>query len=159
MTYIAQRTALKRNIFNVLKSALIAIILSLISVELLTSCRDRKMPVSPSSTQDRMSLHLLTHTGVKKITGTFPGGPEVKNLPATAGDTGSTPGLGRSHVPWSNGACVPQLLILCSRVPALQQDKSLCNKPAHNREQPLHAATRGTLCAATKTQCSHKEIK
>ena len=26
----------------------------------------------------------------------FPGGSEVKNLPAIAGDMGSTPGLGRS---------------------------------------------------------------
>ena len=29
----------------------------------------------------------------------FPGGPVVKNPPANAGDTGSTPGLGRSHMP------------------------------------------------------------
>ena len=28
----------------------------------------------------------------------FPGGPVVKNPPANAGDTGSIPGLGRSHV-------------------------------------------------------------
>ena len=27
----------------------------------------------------------------------FPGGSVVKNLPANAGDTGSIPGLGRSH--------------------------------------------------------------
>ena len=32
----------------------------------------------------------------------FPGGTVVKNLPANAGDMGSSPGLGRSHVPWSN---------------------------------------------------------
>ena len=30
----------------------------------------------------------------------FPGGPVVNNPLASAGDTGSTPGLGRSHVPW-----------------------------------------------------------
>ena len=29
----------------------------------------------------------------------FPGGPVAKNSPATAGDTGSIPGLGRSHMP------------------------------------------------------------
>ena len=28
----------------------------------------------------------------------FHGGLVVKNLPADAGDTGSTPGLGRSHI-------------------------------------------------------------
>ena len=32
----------------------------------------------------------------------FPGGAVVKNLPASAGDMGSRPGLGRSHVPQSN---------------------------------------------------------
>ena len=32
----------------------------------------------------------------------FPGGTVVKNPPANAGDTGSSPGPGRSHVPWSN---------------------------------------------------------
>ena len=32
----------------------------------------------------------------------FPGGTVVKNLPANAGDTGSSPGPGRSHMPWSN---------------------------------------------------------
>ena len=32
----------------------------------------------------------------------FPGGAVVENLPANAGDTGSSPGLGRSHVPRSN---------------------------------------------------------
>ena len=37
----------------------------------------------------------------------------VKNLPANAGDTGSSPGLGRSHMPRSNEAREPQLLSLC----------------------------------------------
>ena len=32
----------------------------------------------------------------------FPGGTVVKNPPANAGDTGSSPGPGRSHMPWSN---------------------------------------------------------
>ena len=32
----------------------------------------------------------------------FPGGAVVKNLPANAGDTGSSPGLGRSHMLRSN---------------------------------------------------------
>ena len=46
----------------------------------------------------------------------FPGGPVVKNLPASAGDMGSIPGLGRPHMPRSNSAHAPQLLSLCSRV-------------------------------------------
>ena len=43
----------------------------------------------------------------------FPGGAVVENLPASAGDTGSGPGLGRSHMPRSNWARDPQLLSLC----------------------------------------------
>ena len=45
----------------------------------------------------------------------FPGGAVVKNPPANAGDTGSNPVLGRSHMPRSNYASAPQLLSLCSR--------------------------------------------
>ena len=36
----------------------------------------------------------------------------VENLPANAEDTGSSPGLGGSHMPRSNWACEPQLLSL-----------------------------------------------
>ena len=43
-----------------------------------------------------LSLELKT-----KLTG-FPGGAVVENLPANAGDTGSSPGPGRSHMPRSN---------------------------------------------------------
>ena len=32
----------------------------------------------------------------------FTGGAAVKNLPANAGDMGSSPGPGRSHMLWSN---------------------------------------------------------
>ena len=32
----------------------------------------------------------------------FPGGAVVENLPANAGDTGSSPGLGRSQMPRSD---------------------------------------------------------
>ncbi|KAJ8787248.1 hypothetical protein J1605_005834 [Eschrichtius robustus] len=42
----------------------------------------------------------------------FPGGAVVENPPANAGDTGSSPGLGRSHMPRSNWAREPQLLSL-----------------------------------------------
>ena len=36
----------------------------------------------------------------------------VESLPAGAGDAGSNPGLGGSHMPWSNWAREPQLLSL-----------------------------------------------
>ena len=42
----------------------------------------------------------------------FPGGAVVEILPANAGDTGSSPGLGRSHMPWRSWAREPQLLSL-----------------------------------------------
>ena len=38
----------------------------------------------------------------KKVTRGFPGGAVVKNPPANAGDTGLSPGPGRSHMPQSN---------------------------------------------------------
>ena len=42
----------------------------------------------------------------------FPGGAVVESLPASAGDMGSSPGLGRSHVPRSSWVREPQLLSL-----------------------------------------------
>ena len=40
--------------------------------------------------------------GERKAEEDFPGGAVVKNPPASAGDTGSSPGPGRSHMPCSN---------------------------------------------------------
>ena len=39
---------------------------------------------------------------LKYVGRVFPGGSVIKNLPASAGDTGSIPGLRRSDMPWSN---------------------------------------------------------
>ena len=95
----------------------------------------------------------------------FPGGAVLESLPATAGDTGSSPGPGRSHVPWSNYARVPRLLSLHTTTtevadldPMLRNKRSHRNeKPAHcNEEQPLLAATRESPRTATKTKCSQK---
>ena len=52
----------------------------------------------------------------------FPGGSVVKNLPASAGDTGLIPGPGRSHVPRSNQARV------CHTTEAAALEPVLCNK-------------------------------
>ena len=60
----------------------------------------------------------------------FPGGAVVESLPDNAGDTGSSPGLGRSHVPRSSWAREPQLLSL--RV------WSLYNKTGRDIEMPTH---------------------
>ena len=50
-----------------------------------------------------MRLILLLHqNNHNRYTRNFPGGTVVKNPPANAGDTGSSPGPGRSHMPRSN---------------------------------------------------------
>ena len=53
-----------------------------------------------------------TKTLIQKDTWGFPGGAVVGSLPASAGDTGSSPGLGGSHMPRSNWAREPQRLSL-----------------------------------------------
>ena len=81
----------------------------------------------------------------------FPGGTVVKNLPANAGDMGSSPGLGRFHMPRSNKARVPQLLSLHSRARRLQllsprattteahmPRAVLRNKRSHCNEKHMH---------------------
>ena len=45
----------------------------------------------------------------------FLGGSVVKNLPDNAGNMGSIPDPGGSHMPQSDWACAPQLLSFCSR--------------------------------------------
>ena len=107
----------------------------------------------------------------------FPGGAVVENPPAKAGDTGSIPSLGRSHMPRSSSARAPQLLSLCSRAcePQLLSPRAatteacvpravLHNERSHRNEKPPHCneewppltATRESPCAATKTQHSQK---
>ena len=49
----------------------------------------------------RVSSHLPACI-LKTYTGGFPGGVVVKNPPANAGDMGSSPSPGRSHMPGSN---------------------------------------------------------
>ena len=79
----------------------------------------------------------------KEVLG-FPGGTVVENPPANAGNTGSSPGPGRSHMPRSNSARAPQLLSLCSRAhepqllkPALLEPV-LHNERSHRSEKPAH---------------------
>ena len=56
----------------------------------------------------------------------FPDSPMVENLPAKAGDMGSIPGQGRSHMLQSNQVPVPQLLKpKHSRAHAPKQEKRL----------------------------------
>ena len=52
--------------------------------------------------KDKYDVILLICGILKRGTWGFPGGSVVENLPANAGYTGSSPGLGRSHMPRSN---------------------------------------------------------
>ena len=54
----------------------------------------------------------IPHKWKPKESWGFPGGAVVGSLPANAGDTGLSPGLGRSHMPRSGWAREPQLLSL-----------------------------------------------
>ena len=92
--------------------------------------------------------------------GGFHGGAVVESLPAGAGETGSSPGLGRSHMPRSNWAREAQLLSLrvwslCSAT----REAAMVERPAHRDEEwtPL-AATGESPRTETKTQHSQKLI-
>ena len=75
----------------------------------------------------------------------FRGGAVVESLPANAGDTGSGPGPGGSHMPRSSWARAPQLLSLRCRahVPQLLKpvrlEPVLCTKRSHRNEKPMHS--------------------
>ena len=69
-------------------------------------------------------------TSLKGVSG-FPGGPVDKNHPANARDVGLIPVLGRSHIPWSNKVCAPQLPSLSALGPWGR------NKRSTTRMQPL----------------------
>ena len=82
----------------------------------------------------------------------------VGSLPANAGDTSSSPGLGGSHMPRSGWAREPQLLSLsvwslCSST----REAAMVKRPAHRDEEwPPLAATGGSPRTETKTQHSQK---
>ena len=61
-----------------------------------------KNPISSFSWSQMSLLSAPLHLNVNPLVQGFPGGAVVENLPANAGDTGSSPGLGRSRMPRSN---------------------------------------------------------
>ena len=73
----------------------------------------------------------------------FPGGSVVKTLPANAGDTGSIPGPGRSHV--------PQLFSPCSRTWARNKRSQCGKKPA------LQLESSPSSLPLEKSLCSHED--
>ena len=81
----------------------------------------------------------------------FSGGTVVKDLPANVGYMGLSPGLGRSHMPWSNWAREPQLLSLRSRarephylarmlqlLKPMRLEPVPLNKRSRRNEKPVH---------------------
>ena len=52
--------------------------------------------------EEQLSEVEIDNLPEKELRVGFPGGAVVENLPANAGDTGSSPGLGRSHMPQSS---------------------------------------------------------
>ena len=91
--------------------------------------------------------------GYKNKTPCFPGGAVVESLHADAGDTGSSPGLGGSHMPRSNWVRGPQLLSLCSAT----REATIVGGPTHHDEEwPPLAATGESPRAEAKTQHSQK---
>ena len=99
-------------------------------------------------------LEYLKNTGNKfqyKSLRGFPGGAVVKSPPADAGDTGSSPGPGRSHMrgatkPMRHNywACAlePVSHNYWARVPQVLKparlESVLCNKRSHRNEKPTH---------------------
>ena len=67
----------------------------------------------------------------------FPSGAVVGNLPADAGDTGSSPGPGGSHMPRGSWARVSQLLKPACLEPVLRSRRGhLSEKPVHRNGDP-----------------------
>ena len=64
---------------------------------------------------------IIREVQIKTTMRGFPGGAVVGGLPANAGDAGSVPGPGGSHMPRSGWARAPQLLGLRSGARAPQQ--------------------------------------
>ena len=88
--------------------------------------------------------------------GGFPGGAVVKNPPTKAGDMGSSPGPGRSHMLRSSEARAPQLLGLRSRAhePQLlspQATTTEAHVPRARAPQQREATAMRSLCTATKS--------
>ena len=100
-------------------------------------------------------------TKTKKNSRGFPGGAVVENLPANAGDMGSSPRLGGSHMPRSDWAREPQLLSLrvWSLCSATREAVVVRGPRTAMKSGPRSPATAGeSPRTEMKTQHSHKLI-
>ena len=107
----------------------------------LNSTKDSNPATATDPEVTKVEFRMFNH--VKPEHRGFPGGAVVENLPANAGDTGSSRGLGRSHMPRSNCAREPQLLSLrvwslCSAT----REAAIVRGAHRDEEWPPLAATR-----------------
>ena len=80
----------------------------------------------------------------------FPGGAVVKNPCANAGDTGSSPGPGRSHMPQSNPCATttePMLYSSCSTT----REATAMRSPRTTTKRSPRSLQLESPCAATET--------
>ena len=82
----------------------------------------------------------------------------VESLPADAGDTGLSPGLGGSHMLWSNLAHEPQLLSLrvWSLCSATREAAIVRGPRPVMKSGPRSPQLEKSPCIETKTQHSQK---
>ena len=81
----------------------------------------------------------------------------VKNLPSSAGVTGSVPGLGRTHMPGNIWACEPQLLSPSSRahrLKLLSPREGTTKAPMPYNLCPVTREATGTRSSCTATRKS-----
>ena len=88
---------------------------------------------------------------LKYVTYSFPGGSVVKNLSSSAGDTGSVPDPGGSHMLRSNAAHAPQLTesVLWSLWTLTSHDSAT---KALILQSPSHTAREATAWEASALQ-------
>ena len=75
----------------------------------------------------RTLAELMSSGQRDKGQGDLPAGTAERNMPASAGDTGSVPGLGRSHISQGNEAWAPQTESN-PRLPQLEKARAARNK-------------------------------
>ena len=110
---------------------------------------------------------VLAHLKIilKNHTEGFPGGAVVRNPPANAGDMGSSPGPGRSHMPWSNSARAPQRLSLRSRAHEAQllsprattTEACAPRVRAPQQERPLRQDARALQRRVAPARCNERK--
>ena len=85
---------------------------------------------------------------LKNLPGGLSDDSVVKNPSVNAGDTGSIPALGGSHMPWSSKVRTPRLLKPCSRaqepqlLKPLYLESVLRNKRSRCNERPTNHSSR-----------------